>query len=137
RNPPGDIALQTKPSESGVRRCPADGSQVTEVSIHKRLIWLSIEGTADIASRVAPHLDGDLGNSGQRFSIRPLERCEIADDKYFGVTRDCEVGLDDHTAGAVGRNSERGANRRRRDTRCPQDSRGINRLTIHLHASLA
>jgi len=69
-------------------------------------------------------LDGDRGHPGQQVSVFVLQRGEIANDKYFRMSRQAQVRLDRDASCAVNRNSKFLAERRSSNSGGPQHHRG-------------
>jgi hypothetical protein len=66
-----------------------------------------------------PLLDGDRRDSGKHLAVFVVERGQVAKNKYFRVSGNAEVGLNEHAAGAVEGNAQLSAKWGSGNSRCP------------------
>src|SRR6266566_3999392 len=117
-------------------RCGApDRGEATFIHIMelfaRRVLKIACNGFRNGASL----LHGDWGNSREQIALGILQRCEIADDKDFGMLQDAEIAIHRDAASTISWNSELLAQRRSCDSSGPQDYRGRNSLFANPNCS--
>ncbi len=97
---------------------------------------LVAEPAQDVPGGVLPLLQRGRRHAGNEpSSVRDMR--EIADDEHVGRARHAEVGRDDHAAGTIERNAQRGAQRRGRHPCGPHRQAGLDHIAIgQLHAAV-
>ncbi len=58
----------------------------------RRWFWRATHSPGQSLANIPPLLFGDRRETGQRLAISPSDKGGIADNQYFGVARDREVG---------------------------------------------
>src|SRR5215471_2247883 len=103
---PGDKTGDVKTKDIGNGGEAADDGHVTLVEIFERLCGAAGETVLDRISRVAPTLNGHLGNPGKLFARVVEGKCQITDNENFRVAGNGEVWIDLEAADAIGFDAE-------------------------------
>ena len=107
-----------EPKPSDFRDCcaTADRRQRALVDVTKRLRRLAPNRMRHIVRCVPSFLHSGWSQAGNRFAIRLENRGQVPNHEHVRRAGHRKVGVDDHAAGAVERNLERLAERRRCST---------------------
>ena len=116
---PGEISGQLELAELGDGGGAADRGQAALIVIMKIAPRLVLKIASDGVRNPVPLLDGDWRDPGSILPFSSLKRGEVANHKYFRVSGNAEVGLDEHATGAVEGNAQLSAEGRSGDTRRP------------------
>ena len=128
---PGEISRQFELAQLGDGGGAADRGQAAFVVIVKIASRLMLQVASDGFCDPVPLLDGDRRDSGEHLAVFVRECGQVAENKYFPVPGNAEIGLDEHAASAVDGHTQLSAEWRSGHTRCPQHHRGWNLFVAH------
>ncbi len=98
---PGEISGQFKLADLSHGGGPANGRQAPLIVIPKRAPRLVFKGPRNRIGDPVPLLDCYLSDARQQLALLISDCGQIADYEYFRMSRNAEVGLDKHAAGAI------------------------------------
>ena len=128
---PGEVPGYLELAKLGDGGGAADGGEAPFVVVVEIASWLIFEVARDGFRNPVALLHRDGRDSGEQLAFFVLQRGQIADHKYFSMSGNAEIGLDEHATGAIDGNTEPAAQRRSGNACRPQDDWRENPFVAH------
>ena len=109
---PGDEARNMKFPKVSDGGSASDGGETAFVHVVKVLAGFTCQVTLNVFGRCCSFLYGYRRDSGKHFAVFIFQSSQVADDKNFRMPSNTQVGIHQHSAGAIDWNAQLFSQRR-------------------------